>query len=300
MITRAFRYFFDEALASLSRSYRTAAMAVLTIAAAMFVLGGFLLVTSNTSRLFTRWLEAAEFSIYLRDDYTSPQRDAIERVLRGSPLVTDVQTISKDEALQRFRRNFTDLATAVQDLPENPLPASMEVRLGANAKPVDVEKLATETAKLAGVADVRYDRRWIQRLLTGAQVVRVAGLALAGVLMVAAGLTVASVVRLALVARRDEIHIMQLVGAPLAYIRGPFVLEGLIQGGAGALVATLVLWITFALVRGRTVRMAAGVVDLSSLAFLTWPMWLLLLVGGMTVGSIGGLIAARSAREVAD
>jgi cell division transport system permease protein len=111
---------------------------------------------------------------------------------------------------------------------------------------------------------------------------------------------VASVVRLALLARRDEIHIMQLVGAPLAYIRGPFVLEGLIQGGAGALVATVVLWLTFLIVRGRTTSMAAGVVDLSSLSFLSWPMWLLLMGGGMTVGSIGGFVAARSAREMAD
>src|SRR5262249_14863954 len=156
------------------------------------------------------------------------------------------------------------------------------------------------TARLPGVADVRYDRRWIQRLLTGAQVVRVAGFVLAALLMVAAGLTVASVVRLALVARRDEIHIMQLVGAPVAYIRGPFVLEGLIQGGAGALLATLVLWVTFLLVRGRTARMAAGVVDLSSVAFLSWSTWALLLAGGMAVGSIGGLIAARSSREIAD
>lgn len=299
-MTRAFQYFLDEALASLWRGYRTALMATLTIAAAIFVLGGFLIVTSNAARLFTRWQEAAEFSVYLRDDFTPAQRDAIERALRGNALVSGVETISKDEALQRFRRNFTELATAVQDLPENPLPASMEVRLRANASPGDVEKLATDTARLGGVSDVRYDRRWIQRLLTGAQVIRVVGLVLAGVLILAAGLTVASVVRLALLARRDEIHIMQLVGAPLAYIRGPFVLEGLIQGGAGALVATVVLWLTFLIVRGRTTSMAAGVVDLSSLSFLSWPMWLLLMGGGMTVGSIGGLVAARSAREMAD
>ena len=65
---RALRYFFDEALASLWRGYKTGLIAVATIAAALFVLGGFLLLTSNMERLFARWQEAAEFSVYLRDD----------------------------------------------------------------------------------------------------------------------------------------------------------------------------------------------------------------------------------------
>ena len=84
-----------------------------------------------------------------------------------------------------------------------------------------------------GVSDVRYDRHWIraadERGRHGARL----GVALAALLVGAAALTVASVVRLALVARRDEIHIMQLVGAPLAYIRGPFVVEGLHSGRGG-------------------------------------------------------------------
>ena len=74
---------------------------------------------------------------------------------------------------------------------------------------------------------------------------------LAAVLVFAAALTVASVVRLALLARREEIHIMQLVGAPIAYIRGPFVVEGLIEGGLGALVAIVVLWIAFLMMKSR-------------------------------------------------
>ena len=76
-------------------------------------------------------------------------------------------------------------------------------------------------------------------------IVRAGGFVLAALLVFAAALTVASVVRLALFARREEIHIMQLVGAPIAYIRGPFIVEGLIQGGLGAIAALIVLWITF-------------------------------------------------------
>ena len=103
-------------------------------------------------------------------------------------------------------------------------------------------------------------------------VVRAGGFALAALLVFAAALTVASVVRLALFARREEIHIMQLVGAPIAYIRGPFVVEGLIQGGLGAIVALIVLWITFFVVRSRADAWLAGAIDPASLVFLSLPM----------------------------
>jgi cell division transport system permease protein len=297
---QALRYFFDEALASLWRGYKTGIIAVATIAAALFVLGGFLVITSNMERLFARWQEAAEFSVYLRDEVTPPQRASIEGALRESGVVRVIEVVSKEEALRRFKRNFGELAAAADDLPENPLPASIEVRLVSNANPADVEVLAERASKLGGVADVRYDRRWIQRLMSAVRLVRVGGFALAVVLIFAAALTVASVVRLALLARREEIHIMQLVGAPMAYIRGPFIVEGLIQGGVGAVIAVVALWAVFAAVRARQMPAMAGTIDPSSIAFLSIPMSLGLLAGGMAVGCIGGLIAARNTREIAD
>ena len=149
-----------------------------------------------------------------------------------------------------------------------------------------------------GVADVRHDRRWIQRLLQAVSVVRASGCALAALLVFAAALTVASVVQLALFARREEIHIMQLVGAPIAYIKGPFVVEGLIQGGIGALLAVATLWIAFLIVKSRAGAWLAGAVDPAALVFLSLPTLAALLASGMAVVAIGGLIAARSTREI--
>jgi cell division transport system permease protein len=294
---RALRYFLDEALASLGRGYRTGIVAVGTIAVALFVLGGFLVVTSNLERLFDRWQEAAEFSIYLHDDVADEERAIIERTLRASGLVSSLEFVSKEQALGRFRQNFKELAAAAGELPENPLPASVEVRLRPDAAPAAVETLALQSAMLPGVADVRYDRQWIQRLMGAVALVRTGGLALAAVLIIAAALTVASVVRLTLVVRRDEIHIMQLVGAPLAYIRGPFVIEGLIQGGAGALLAVVLLWGAFTLVRLRYGAVLAEAIEPGSLVFLSFTACGGLLAGGMAVGCIGGLVAARSTRE---
>jgi cell division transport system permease protein len=297
---RALSYFFDEALASLQRGLKTAIIATATIAVAFVVLGGFLILTSNMERILTRWQNAAEFSVYLADTATAEQRAAVEKSLRDSAVVGAAEVISKDEALRRFKQNFPALADAAGELPANPLPASIEVRLRPGANPAEIDQLAARAAQLPGVADVRYDRQWIQRLMRVVAVVRTGGLTLASLLLLAAALTVASVVRFALVARREEIHIMQLVGAPIAYIRGPFVVEGLIQGGVGAVVALIVLWVAFFVVRSRAESMLAAAVDPASLGFLSLPAVAGLLLAGMAVGSLGGLIAARNTREVAD
>ena len=297
---RALKYFFDEAAASLWRGFRTSLIAATTITVAFVVLGAFLILTSNMERVFTRWQEAAEFSVYLSDTVTANQRTAIEKSLRDSAAVGAIEAVSKEDAVRRFKQNFGTLADAAGDLGANPLPASVEVRLRPNANPADVEALAQKAAALPGVADVRYDRQWIQRLMYAVGLVRAGGFTLAALLLLAAALTVASVVRLALFARREEIHIMQLVGAPIAYIRGPFIVEGLIQGGAGAVVALAVLWIAFFVVRSRADSWFGGAVDPAGLVFLSLANIALVLVSGMAVGALGGFIAARGAREIAD
>ena len=297
---RALKYFFDEAAASLWRGFKTAIIATATITVAFVVLGGFLILTSNMERVFTRWQDAAEFSVYLSDTASPEQRAAIEKTLRESAVVAALEIVSKEDALQRFKQNFGVLAEAAGDLTTNPLPASVEVRLRPNANPIDVASLAEKAAGLAGVADVRYDRQWIQRLMYAVDVVRAGGFVLAALLVFAAALTVASVVRLALFARREEIHIMQLVGAPIAYIRGPFILEGLIQGGLGAIAALIVLWVGFLTVRSRADAWLAGAIEPASLVFLSLPIVAALLAAGAAVGALGGFIAARSAREIAE
>lgn len=297
---RALRYFLEEALGSLWRGSKTAFIAIATIAAAFFVLGVFLVVTANLEQLIARWQEAAEFSVYLRDDSTPTQRTAIEAALRDSQLVRSLDVISKEEALRRFKLHFGALAAASGDIPDNPLPASIEVRLIPNADAPKVEALAAKASSLAGVSDVRYDRLWIRRLTSAVGVVRTGGFALAAILVLAAALTVASVVRLALISRREEIHIMQLVGAPLGYIGGPFVVEGLLQGGIGAALALAVLWGAFLFLSTRLGPVLAAAVGPTAIVFLSPLMSLAILASGMIVGCIGGLIAARSAREIAD
>jgi cell division transport system permease protein len=210
-------------------------------------------------------------------------------------LVASHQFVSKDEALRRFKETFTDLASAVDTVEGNPLPASYEVRLQAEPGSRDaIAELAAKLEQTPGVADVRYDRQWLDRVLSAVTVVRRVGLLLGAFLTVAAALTVANVVRLALWARRDEIEIMQLVGAPQTFIQGPFVMEGVLQGGIGALLALAALALAFLAIRGSYLVPLAQALNLSAVRFLAPELCLLLVAGGTLVGCLGGLVAARS------
>ena len=172
------------------------------------------------------------------------------------------------------------------------------MRLRAATAAADaVEALVRQIEREPGVADVQYDRRWLDRLASVTAGVRWVGMILALVLGAAAALTVANVVRLALYARRDEIEIMQLVGAPLSHIRGPFVAEGILHGGAGSLLALRRAG------RGLRCRRAAvrpGSSPACSAACASsscrCPCGILLVTGGMAVGCVGGWVAARGVR----
>ena len=293
---RAVDYAMREAWASLWSGGRSTAFAVTAIALAALVLGSLLLLTWNVDQLLDRWTSATEFSVFLRDDASSEQRGAIEAAIDQSGVTEEREYVSKAQALERFRSQFADLAALTSDLGDNPFPASLEVRVRPEAEQNGrADALVTRIAALPGVADVRYDREWLSRVSSGLNAIRGAGFALALLMALAAAVTVAAVVRLGLHARRDEIEIMKLVGSPVAFIRGPFIAEGFLQGGLGALLAIALLWSGFALARGLWGGDLTPMLDGAVLQFLPWRLVVLLVAGAMFVGAAGGFAASRHA-----
>jgi cell division transport system permease protein len=291
---RLLRYAFDEALASLWRARRSSLLSTATIAIALFVLGAFLVATSNLQRLAEEWSGAAELSVYLADDISGADRAAIERDLRADASVADVEFVDKEAALRRFKATFPDLVQTLGSLTQNPLPASLDVTLrSSSAAQAYIDPLVERMRITPGVSDVRYDKEWLDRLRRGVGLLRIVGFGLAGALIVAAALTIANVVRLALNARRDELEIMQLVGAPQSYVRGPFIMEGALHGVVGAVSAVLLLAVVFFATRPRFLAPLAAAVNLSSVQFLTPALLASMIGGGLVVGCLAGLVASR-------
>jgi cell division transport system permease protein len=162
---RALRYFVVEATASLWRGRRAAAMAILTIAAGLFVLGFFLVVNTSLLRVTDRWGETAELSVFVSDEATADDVETIRRVVDDSGVAASHRYVSAEEAAERFREDFPDLRPTVDRLERNPFPASIDVRLRAEAG-VDARARALVAAleDHRGVADIQYDRQWLDRL----------------------------------------------------------------------------------------------------------------------------------------
>lgn len=289
-VLRALAYFFQEAVTSLWRSRLMNSLSVGTIAVSLFVLGAFLAVASNLNEVVTRWTRKVQVIFYLEDRLEERIQKSLEDRLRDDPAVEEIVFVSRAEALDRFRRLFRDLRTLPEDLGENPFPASLEVTLRpGHQSPLKVERLVRAFEKAPGVQEVQYDLLWIQRLATTVGLVRGVGAFLGGILVLAGVFTISNVIRLTVYAREDELDIMRLVGATQAYVKGPFVAEGMIQGGLGGLLAVGLLWLALRLLADDV--MAAS--DLLGRAVLALPTELgaLLVLGGMTVGVVGSLVS---------
>ena len=151
-----------------------------------------------------------------------------------------------------------------------------------------------------GVADVRYDRRWLERMNGVLALLRGLGGIVVAILGIGAAMTVMNIVRLASFARRHEIEVMELVGVPIMYVRAPFLMEGVIAGGIGALAALGILWSGFTYVRAEYGQVVARVLGVGDLAFLPLPICAALLAGGMAVGCVGGVVGLTSLIPHAD
>ena len=293
----ALRYFLSEALASLWRGRGAALLAIVTITIGLFVLGLFLLLNANLQQVVARWSEAAELSVYLADDISPEALARVDELITSSGMMEQYVFVSKEEALRRFQSDFPDLGQTAASLDGNPFPASFELQLRSDARDATnaVDTFVMSLSGMAGVADVRYDRQWIARLNALIRAARIAGALIVAILAVAAAMTVANVVRLAAAARRDEVEIMQLVGAPFAYVRGPFVTEGILQGGIGALLAVAALAAAYVAMRSRLGGPFADLAG-SELTFLSAAHIAAMVLGGMAVGCIGGYVVARRVR----
>jgi cell division transport system permease protein len=289
-------YALDEAWVSLRRSGRSALVSIGTIAIAFVTLGGFLLVSVNVQDVLDQWLQAAEMSIYLHDAATEVDRTDLETYLRSKATVAAVEYVSKERALERFRADFPELRDVTGSLGENPFPSAIEVRLRAEAGDAIADELSKDIAGRPGVADIRFDRRWLSRLVGIVTTARAAAGLAAAILMLGAAFTVAAVVRLSLYARRDELEIMQLVGAPFSYIRGPAIVEGLLLGGIGAATALVVVAALYSTVTQWLGSDLGGLIGAGQFRFLGITEIAIVLLGGVGVGAAAGTVASRAVR----
>ncbi len=289
---RAFGYFFREAIVNLLRSWKISLVAVSTIGVSLFIGGALLLLLGNLQKLVGEWRGEAKVIVYLRPGVPPGANAALLAAARRPAWVTGVETVSAAEARQRFERYFPSVAELVHGWGEEPLPASLEVafdhrRVEARA----FEGWLQSLRRAPQVAMVDDDRDWVEQLEAVLQVIGAVGLGIVAVLLLAAIFTIASVIRLTAYLYRDEIGVMRLVGATELFIRGPFYVEGLLQGLLGGALAIGGLYLGYLVLLPQMPR--TWLADALTGSFLPPRDQLLLVLLGAVAGLAGAVASLR-------
>lgn len=293
-LLEALAYFLREASQNLVRGWRISVLAIATTALSLFIGGAFLLLGANLGGAVQGWRSEARIVIYLSPQVTAEQLAVLKKEVAAISAVETVREIGPVEAAERFQARFPELAEMAEDLEVSPLPASLEIEAVGTQR--QVEQWLEGLADLPGVVGLDDDGRWLERMDAAASVANALGLLIGGALMVAAAISIASVVRISTFVYRREISAMRLIGATEFFVRGPFVAEGLLQGLVGSSLALLALWLGY---------QGLGLVDVPWLvrdallrSFLSTTQVLAIGVMGGLAGLIGGIIPLRERTSV--
>ncbi len=287
----------SEAWRSLGANLSTTVAATMTVLIGMFLLGLFIALGSWTVSWSNHVKSELVVKVDFKDKATRAQETTYVRTLQGNPYIrpgTDgIKFVSKQQALKTMEKRYPDLA---DNLALNPLPD--QLNLTPN-KAENIDKLyasVTGTNKSPLVDNVIDGKQISHRILQVAHVIEVVFVLATAVLLIASILLISNTIRLSIFSRRREIEVMKLVGATNWFVRGPFMLEGLICGFGGALLAV------FFLVLGKTIALPAilphlsGDSDVHAMAF---PLVALsLLVTGLALGAVGSGLTIRRFLQV--
>ena len=283
-----------HALINLVRSGWGGLASIASIGVSFVIIGIFLLLVLHFNALVAEWKEQFQVSVFLDDRITSTQLEILGKRIQNEAAVKAITFTSKEEALASFRRELKGQESLLEGLGDNPLPASFQLKIREGYQsPEALKSLSAFLSRLEGVEDVQYGHEWIERISHAARIMKLLGIIIGSVLTLGSAMIVSNTIRLAVYARAGEIEIMRLVGATKAYIRAPFLVEGMLQGSLGALLALGVLYAAYRFV-APTFNLASPLFPTArDRGFLESSMMAGLVGGGAVIGALGSSIAVR-------
>jgi cell division transport system permease protein len=293
-----FGFLLGEALRDLRRAGSVAVSAILLISLSLAALGAFWLLSSNLSQAVAQFRERVKVIVYLKREPSTPEANALIERVRGMPGVAGVRYIGKTEALGTLKQVLGKDAAVADSLPQNPLPASLEITPTEYGSTLQGGRaLLTRLSTLPETDEVGGGVEWMDRFAHGQRLLWLFALGVGAVLAGAAILTVATATALVLHARREEMEIMRLVGAPEHVVRLPLLLQGMMQGLIGAVLAVWVLVGCYAIVGPRIEPLMTETLGITRLAFLRPLNVVSLMVAGTLLGGLGGWLARGRAES---
>lgn len=263
---------------------------VTIICLSFLIVGIFVSISNNLQYTAQQISQDMAVVFFLEKDISPADQEAIVKELENSPLVQKTQFVSSVQAMEKFLKKFPDLQGIVDNLKMNPFPPSLEVMLREKDLAYEeAQPLIERMNGMKGVEDIQFNKDWVEKMQSLSRLAKAVGFFLGGILILASFFIVSNVIKLNVIARKDEIEILRFVGGTNTFIRIPFLTEGIILGAFGGILSLLLLFIViklFPLYLGSSLGMLN---ELINFRFLTLSQSIALVFSGAIIGLLGSL-----------
>jgi cell division transport system permease protein len=268
------------------------AVTIITIALSVLIVSAFGLFFLNGQDLFNAWKKGVRLMVYLQPGTSDAQRSDTRRQLKDFAGIKSIDFISKDDALKLMKERMPRQSSLLDNLKENPLPDAFEITLVSETySPEKIEFLAQRIESLPTVSGVEYGQQWIERFANVFNLFKLAGYGMGALFFMATVFIAANTIRLVLYSRREEIHIMRLVGATDRFITFPYYLEGLLQGLFGSLVGLGALYAAYSAVGSQFHQTLSA--EMVSIRFFSMGSCAVIIAVGMATGLLGSYFSLK-------
>ncbi|MDU4959287.1 MAG: permease-like cell division protein FtsX [Sporomusaceae bacterium] len=290
MKIRTIEYFVRSAFSSLRRNGLMSIASITTVALSLLILGMFLIMVLNLNNMASVLESQVQISVYLEDRLTTGEIRALGERIAKTPGVQQATFIGRDEALARFKERLGEQQGILTTLGDtNPLPNAYEIKAD---NPDNVRAIAQTVGEYDGVENAKFSQNVVDQLFSLTHMIRIVGIALIIFLALAALFIISNTIRITVFARRKEIGIMKYVGATDWFIRWPFLIEGIIMGFTGSLLAVILLFQAYSTLTQRVYETLAFLPIIPKYPFLQ-IISVILVIAGMVIGATGSTISLK-------
>jgi cell division transport system permease protein len=285
------KYFLKDAMNSLKRNITVSTASIATVAATLFILGIFMLTILNVNQGIVNVESKVEVKIFLKDDITAAQKTELEKNVKAVAGVTTVTFESKEQALANFKEQLGDQnKSLVEGLEkDNPMPSSYIVKVN---DPNTISSVVEAVKGKAYILSIKDGREIVNKIMSITNTIKWVGSAIFFILIGVSLFLIGNTIKIIVYSRRREIGIMKYIGATDWFIRWPFIIEGIVLGVIGALIADGILFYAYKVVFAK-VTTGLLMMQLVPVSYVYTYILGLFMLAGILIGAIGSSISIR-------
>ncbi|KYG68830.1 hypothetical protein AZI87_06265 [Bdellovibrio bacteriovorus] len=272
---------------------------LIVVTACFAVMGSGLLISQNFRNILTLWGEDVQMTVYLSQDLSDQGRQFIENKLKETGKVGAIHLVNQEKALNDFRAQMASYAPDISQDEEllKLIPASLQVSLAPNVSTSDqmqvLKSLAAEVKGLEGVDEVSYGQDWVEKYASLVTTIETTLSLLGFVILAAALFVISNAIRASIQSRKDEIVVLEMIGATAGMIRKPFMVEGAILGFSSSIFGLVFCLLLYTGLKGFLVTKLSFLQLGEHIHFISYPALFLFVVGGTFLGALASYLCVR-------